>query len=129
MNLIVHKLTSPDFSLAQIFPLSDESEDNDVEVVKASFAEPYLLLILNDLSANVLKVEESGEIEEVDIPDSFKEQQWTSGSLFDDANDVFRLESEIEVEDEAGSVLLFLLSIEGGLKVVFALPRVRYGQY
>ena len=120
----VQMLTSPDFSLAQIFPLSDENEDNDLEVVKVSYAEPYILLILNDLNAKVLKVQESGELEEIDMPDSFKEQQWTSGSLFDDANDIFRLESEIEVEDEGGNVLLFLLSIEGGLKVILISARI-----
>ena len=118
MNLVDRDLIIPDFSLAQIFPLSDENEDSSVEVVRVSFAEPYILLVLNDLSARVLKAEESGDLEEIDLPESFKEQQWTSGSLFDDANDVFRLESEDENEDEAGNVLMFLLSIEGGLKVI-----------
>ena len=125
MNLVDQDLTFPDFSLAQIFPLSDENEDSGAEVVRVSFAEPYILLILNDLSARVVKAEESGDLEEIELPDSFKEQQWTAGSLFEDANDIFRLESEDENEDEAGNVLIFLLSIEGGLKVVPYQRRLR----
>ena len=118
MNHVDQCLTSTDFSLAQIVPLSDEHEDSGIEVVRVSFAEPYILLVLNDLSVRILKAEESGDLEEIDLPDSFRDQQWTTGSLFDDANDVFRLESEDENEDEAGNVLMFLLSIDGGLKVV-----------
>ena len=40
-----------------------------------------------------------------------------SGSLYEDSSDVLRLEFPEESEDEAGNVLMFLLSAKGGLQV------------
>ena len=59
-------------------------------------------------------MDERGEIDEAtrDVAG-----QWSSGSLYEDSNDILRLEFPEDSEDEAGNVLMFLLSTAGGLKV------------
>lgn len=69
----------------------------------------------------VLGADESGDLDEIERGRTVLENKWLSGSLYDDANDVFCLESQDEEEEEeAGSVLLFLLSVAGGLHVRFS---------
>jgi cleavage and polyadenylation specificity factor subunit 1 len=83
-----------------------------------SFAEPYILLIRDDMSLIILRSDHTGELEEVEISSALSSGKWISGSLFDDSNDVFRLDAEEEEQDEdGGSILIFLLNDEGGLKV------------
>lgn len=65
----------------------------------------------------MLKADESGDIEEVEQGEQFKEHRWICGSLYEDTNDVFRLEFGDENEDEPSNVLMFLLSAAGALKV------------
>ena len=61
--------------------------------------------------------EDGGDLDEVTKGNALREGKWLSGSLYEDSNDVLRLEFPEESEDEAGNVLLFLLSITGGLQV------------
>ena len=82
-----------------------------------SFAEPYILLVRDDSSVMLIKAEESGDLEEVERGHALLNTKWTSGSLYDDSNDIFRLESEDEEQDEGGNVLMFLINVQGGLKV------------
>ena len=108
----------PDFGLAQIFPLADDESDAEpAKVVSASFADPYVLLIRDDLSAILLTEDESGDLDEVARGEAFRRGKWLSGSLFEDSNDILRLEYPEESDDEAGNVLLFLLTAVGGLQV------------
>ena len=65
----------------------------------------------------VLREDENGDLEEVTKGRALKEGKWLSGSLYEDPNDVLRLEFPEESEDEAGNILLFLLSAVGGLQV------------
>ena len=83
-------------------------------MVSASFADPFILVIRDDSSAVVLTVDERGEIDEAnrEVPG-----RWRSGSLYEDSNDILRLEYLDDSDDEAGNVLLFLLSDAGGLQV------------
>ena len=95
----------------------DESDAEPAKVVSASFADPYVLLIRDDLSAILLTEDESGDIDEVARGEAFRRGKWLSGSLFEDSNDILRLEYPEESDDEAGNVLLFLLTAIGGLQV------------
>ena len=83
-------------------------------MVSASFVDPFILVIRDNSSAVVLTVDERGEIDEAtrEVPG-----QWRSGSLYEDSNDILRLEYLDDSDDEAGNVLLFLLSDAGGLQV------------
>lgn len=66
----------------------------------------------------LLRSDHTGELEEVEISSVLSSGKWISGSLFDDSNDVFRLDAEEEEQDEdGGSILIFLLNGEGSLKV------------
>lgn len=95
----------------------EESDAEPAKVVSASFADPYVLLIRDDLSAVLLTEDESGDLDEVPRGEAFRKGKWASGSLFEDSNDVLRLEYPEDSDDEAGNVLLFLLSAIGGLQV------------
>ena len=95
----------------------EESDAEPAKVVSASFADPYVLLIRDDLSAVLLTEDESGDLDEVPRGEAFRKGKWFSGSLFEDSNDVLRLEYPEDSDDEAGNVLLFLLSAVGGLQV------------
>ena len=98
--------------------MSEDPTHDDPKVVGASFAEPYLLLLRDDSTIVILKADDAGELEEVESQSMLAGGKWVSGSLFDDSNDVFRLESnEEDMDDEGGSILLFLLNIDGGLLV------------
>ena len=64
-----------------------------------------------------LKADETGDLEELERGDAVSKPKWLSGSLYEDSNDVLRLESGEEDDDEAGNVLMFLLAAGGGLQV------------
>ena len=91
--------------------------DADQKIVSVSFAEPYILVIRDDSSLMILRLEETGDLEEIGRKDSLQKTKWISGSLYDDINDIFHLDAEDESQEETGNVLMFLLSSEGGLKV------------
>lgn len=103
-----------DFGLAQILEL-DEDNVSDAQVKAASFADPYVLLVKDDQSISVLAADESGDLEELQQGSTMKEGKWSSGSLYDDANDILQL--EFSEEDEASNILLFMLTSNGGLQV------------
>lgn len=106
----------PDLGLAQIYPLTEDESDSEAKVVHASFADPYLLLAKDDQTITILIADEAGDLDELQQGESFQKARWTSGSLYDDSNDVLRLEFDDE-EEEVSNVLLFLLSVAGGLQV------------
>ena len=90
---------------------------DDTSIAAASFADPFVLLIKENGRIAVLRVDDSGDFEEITISESLFSQEWKSGSLYDDVNDTFRL-TNTQIEDEdSTSVLLFLLSNDGGLQV------------
>ncbi|KAL8766924.1 MAG: hypothetical protein Q9209_006405 [Squamulea sp. 1 TL-2023] len=110
-----------DFGLAQIFSMTDEATGAEPKILSASFSDPFVLLIRDDESIMVLRADESGDLDEVEQGESLLKGGFRAGSLYEDANDVFRLESDVEIEDDAGNVLMFLLTIAGGLQI-FRLP-------
>ena len=114
---LIKSLTISDLGLAQIYPLTDEESDSGPKVTSASFADPYVLLVRDNLSAVVLTADENGDLDEVSQSEAFKAGEWLSGSLYEDSSDVLRLDYPEESEDEAGNVLMFLLTAKGGLQV------------
>jgi hypothetical protein len=97
--------------------MTDDSTGAEPKVFSAAFADPYVLLVRDDLSIMILKADESGDLDEIEQGEAIRETKWLSGSLYEDANDVLRLESDDDNEEEAGNVLLFLLTSHGGLEV------------
>ncbi|KAK5732473.1 mRNA cleavage and polyadenylation factor subunit [Elasticomyces elasticus] len=92
--------------LSQIIPMTDDDGDQELGVVGTSFADPYLLVLRDDSSVVVLKVDEAGEVEPLDLEGSTLGQgRWVSGCVF----------------AGLGGPAAWLLNGEGGLQV-FALP-------
>ena len=109
--------TTKGFGLAQIFPMTDDATGAEPKAISADFSDPYVLLIRDDSSVMVLRADESGDLDEVEQGEAVRQEEWVSGSLYEDSNDVLRLETGDDSEDEAGNVLMFLLSGGGGLQV------------
>ncbi len=98
--------------------MTDDATGVEPKVISANFSDPYVLLIRDDSSLMVLRVEENGDLDEVERGEGVLEDNWISGSLYEDSNDLLRLDTGGEdSEDEVGNVLLFLLSSRGGLQV------------
>ena len=76
-----------------------------------------MLLLKDDSSITILKADEKGDLEEIERGEEFSGSKWLSGSLYEDSNDVLRLESADDDDDESGNVLMFLLATGGGLQV------------
>ena len=109
--------TGVDFSLAQIVPVLDETGETEPKIVAASIAEPYILLLRDDLRCMILRADDAGDLEEIETSGTLSSGQWKAGSLFDDVNDVFRLTFDGMDEENSSSVLMFLLDKDGGLHV------------
>ena len=101
-------------------PLMDDVTDSDPKVVGASFLDPFILLTMDDRTIRVASLDESGDLELLEQKDNLLGGRWLSGSLYEDANDVFRLQYDDDDEEgETGNILMFLLSTAGGLHVRF----------
>ena len=96
--------------------MTDEVTEAEPKVVSASFTDHFVLLIRDDSSVMVLRADEGGDLDEVERGDDLLTTEWVSGSLYEDSNDVLRLESDEDSEDD-GNVLIFLLSATGSLQV------------
>ena len=92
--------------LAQILGMVDEESEAELKVRDASFLDPFVLIVRDDGSAIVLKVDQKGELEELDKSQPFTSTQWKSGSLH-------------LWGCEGTEASLFMLTEKGGLQVSF----------
>ncbi|KAK5165677.1 hypothetical protein LTR04_000989, partial [Oleoguttula sp. CCFEE 6159] len=99
-----------ELGLAQIMPMEDEITDAELKVVSASFADPYLLILRDDASAQVLEADSNGDIDELERGDALLATKWLSGCVY-------------KSPSVGGKALVFLLSAEGGLHI-FELPNL-----
>jgi cleavage and polyadenylation specificity factor subunit 1 len=70
-----------DLGLTQIIPMIDEETDKELNVKFSQFCDPYLLVIRDDLSAMVIKVDERGELEDLDRGEAIISCEWISGCI------------------------------------------------
>lgn len=99
--LTVHTI---DLGLSQIYPIVDETTDEEMTVVHSSFCDPYLLILREDSSLQILEVDKSGDLDEVERGDAALAQQWLSGCLY-------------KSKETGDKTLAFLLNASGGLNV------------
>jgi cleavage and polyadenylation specificity factor subunit 1 len=85
----------------EIIPMEDDNGD-ELRVISASFADPYLLILREDSSVKLWKTTTTGEMEELENSD-LSSSKWLSASLY----------RSTLVSD----VYLFLLTPDGGLQV------------
>jgi cleavage and polyadenylation specificity factor subunit 1 len=96
--------------LAQIYPVWDDETNEERVAVSASIADPYLAIIRDDSSLLLLQVDESGDLDEVTVPEDAAARKWLSASIYFDKNDFFALSKPNTVNSPEGSTVLFLLS-------------------
>jgi cleavage and polyadenylation specificity factor subunit 1 len=91
-----------ELNMDQILPMEDEETGNELNVINASFADPYLLILREDSSVKIFKATGDGELEDVEAT-GLSGTQWLSASLFKSSSFT--------------EVFAFLLTPEGGLRV------------
>jgi len=94
-----------ELGLSQIIPMVDEDTDAELKVVAVSFWDPYVLVLRDDSSIQVLKIDRSGDVEPLDDTESSKSGKWLSGCLY--AGDM-----------TGGDVCAFLLAEDCAVRVL-----------
>ena len=93
-----------DLGLSQIFPILDPQTDEELQVAHSAFCDPHLLIIRSDSSAQVLKIDASGDLDELDPGEALLARGWLSGCIYKSTH-------------TADQALAFLLSETGALHV------------
>lgn len=81
----------------------DEETDQELKIIHSFLLDPFLLLIRDDSSVLILKVDAKGELDEVEKGDATAASKWISGC--------------VHKPDSGEEVLLYLLDIKGSLSV------------
>ncbi|EXJ92763.1 hypothetical protein A1O3_01315 [Capronia epimyces CBS 606.96] len=110
------------FALSQIFPIVDEEEGQMAKLVRASFADPYLVLTKDDGTLTLLKADKAGELDEVELPDALKEKSILSATFYPDTKDFFQTSRFYDSAASTGPILSVLTS-EGHF-VLLSLPNI-----
>lgn len=113
-----HQLTLilTDLGLAQILPMYDDDTGAEPNIISASFADPFLLLLRDDSSIFVVQCDDNNELEEVEKEDeSLASTKWVAGCLYSDPTGVFA--GDKEQKKTGQDCLMFLLSDSGSLLV------------
>jgi len=88
----------------EIISMEDEESGEELRIINASFADPYLLVLRDDSSVKIYKANGSGELEDLEC-NGLSSQKWLSASLFKSST--------------ISEVFAILLTPEGGLHVGF----------
>lgn len=116
--MLVHTLTDLDLGLAQIYPVWDEDTDEERTVQSVSFADPYIAIIRDDSSLLLLQADESGDLDEVALPEQIS-SKWRLGHLYHDKQNLFH-ELGTDTNVAQGKYLLILLNEESNLSVSYS---------
>lgn len=107
-----------DFHLSQILPMVDEETGAEPRVVNASIADPYLMLVRDDSSVFVAKIDKNMELEEVEKEhDDLLSTKWLTGCLYEDKTGVFANVQTDRGTKPGENIVMFLLSGYGALHV------------
>ena len=72
-----------DLGLSQIIPMLNEETDEELNIIHTSFRDPYLLMLREDSSVQIMQVLKSGDVEPLDDEKTvLQEKQWLSGCLY-----------------------------------------------
>ncbi|KAM0712189.1 hypothetical protein Q7P37_011283 [Cladosporium fusiforme] len=72
-----------DLGLSQIIPMIDEESEAELKIAHTSFCDPYLLVLRDDSSVQILRVEKNGDVEPLDPSEAtFTESKWLGGCLY-----------------------------------------------
>jgi cleavage and polyadenylation specificity factor subunit 1 len=102
-----------ELGMEQIISMEDEETGDELNIINASFADPYLLIQREDSSVKIYKATGEGEVEDVEAS-GLSSTKWLSASLFQSSSFT--------------EVFAFLLTPEGGLRV-FAMSQLEKPSY
>ncbi|XXH05671.1 hypothetical protein Hte_012106 [Hypoxylon texense] len=111
-----------DFGLTQILPMLDEETGAEPRVDSASIADPYLLLVREDASVFVTKIDKNLELDELEKEDpALSSTKWATGCLYEDRSGIFAKAQSDKGTGAGENIIMFLLSKTGALHM-YALP-------
>ncbi|KAI0178775.1 CPSF A subunit region-domain-containing protein [Hypoxylon sp. FL1284] len=109
------------FGLTQILPMLNEETGAEPRVDSASIADPYLLLVRDDASVSIAKLENL-ELEELENKDpALSSNKWATGCLYEDKSGIFAKTQSDKGAEAGENIIMFLLSKTGALHI-YALP-------
>lgn len=96
----------------------DEETGAEPRVINASIADPYLLLVRDDSSVFVAKMDKNLELEELEKEDdTLVSTKWLTGCLYEDDTGIFAKIQTDRGAKPGENVVMFLLSGHGALHV------------
>ncbi|KAL7620400.1 mRNA cleavage and polyadenylation factor subunit [Parahypoxylon ruwenzoriense] len=118
-----------DFGLTQILPMLDEETGVEPRVDSASIADPFILLVRDDSSVFIAKIDKNLELEELEKEDmALSSTKWATGCLYDDRTGMFAAAQTDRGTKAGENIMMFLLSRAGALHV-YALPNLSKAVY
>ncbi|KAJ0165536.1 Protein cft1 [Colletotrichum tanaceti] len=113
-----------DLGLSQILPMLDEETGAEPRVISASITDPYLLLVRDDSSIMIARIDNNCELEEVEKQDdTILSTKWLAGCLYTDTTGLFAPMQTDKGLPEGQNTFMFLLSAAGAL-YIYALPNL-----
>jgi cleavage and polyadenylation specificity factor subunit 1 len=111
-------LCNLELGLAQILPMLDEETGAEPKIVKASLADPFLLLIRDDASIYLARCDDDYDLEEIEKEDdTLLTAKWLSGCLYRDMTGAFSSLLRSSASKDTSPVFMFLFGAEGTLFV------------
>ena len=115
-----------DFGLSQIVPMLDEDTGAEPRVNSASIGDSFLLLVRDDASIFVAKLDKNLELEELEKDEGqITSTKWAAGCLYEDKSGVFASAQNDKGAKASDNIMMFLLSKPGCLYVRIFLPRLQ----
>lgn len=102
-----------DLGLAQIYPIWDEDTDEERVAASTSFADPYVAILRDDLSLLLLQTDESGDLDEVSLPEEIASMKWRSVCIYHDKHQIF------SQSGASNGLILFAVNLDYQLSVGF----------
>ncbi|KAI1743387.1 CPSF A subunit region-domain-containing protein [Xylaria scruposa] len=107
-----------DFGLSQIVPMLDEDTGAEPRIEYASIVDPYILLIRDDASVFIAKMDNNLELDELEKDDAaLISKRWIAGCLYEDKSGVFSTGPSNNGAASGENIVMFLLSKTGALYV------------
>jgi len=106
-----------DFGLDQIFAIVDEDADATADVVAASVTETHILVLKSDSTITLLMTDKSGDLDEVDLPDTIPSDDVLSACIYEDNHDFFDTKRYNANSPHAKALILAVLDKEGSLSL------------
>jgi cleavage and polyadenylation specificity factor subunit 1 len=96
----------------------DEDTGAETRAVNASIADPFLMLVREDSSVLVAKIDKNLELEELEKEhDNLVSTKWLTGCLYEDNTGIFANIHTDRGSKPGENIVMFLLSGHGALHV------------